>query len=700
MLGQRGLVWLALGVCLVAAGALRVWFTTSDVSPWIMVDELIFSEQARSIAHHGSLDVRGQSYGVFSLVYPLLIAPAWLFSSGKEAYEIAKGINAALVTLGAVPLYLWARRLLPMFESILVCALALLIPPLLLAGNVMSDNAFFSAFLFAGFSIALALERPTYGRQALALGAVALACAVRLQGLVFVLVLPTAVLLHVLLEPEASRGVGAALRRSVRSFRPTVFTFAAVGLAYAAVVLGVGASWSSALGGYQVTTRVGYSVSDAARWVAYQFGELELASGFLAIPALLTLLAWAVRRRAETTSAERAFLAVTVSALFWLGIQTGVFASRFADRVEERLMFCVTPLLLLALVLWLWRLPRVPMAVKAVAFAIPAALLLALPLGRLLTPAIYSDTFGLIPFATLLGSISLGAIRRIVIGTVVVTGALFVFGPRALVQLVVPTALAGFLAVSSVTSFRHMAKASRAEEATSQAGDRVAWIDAAIGSGAHAGFLLTPEVDPRALWQLEFWNQALGPVYVLGQTEPGGLPNTAVTIDPRDGNVEGSGSRPLPPYVVLPKTYAAAGDAVARQGYWVLYRARAPLRLTSRVLGVAPDSWIGHRASDTVYRAPPTSSSTMTVRVSRASWGGTDLPSPVRIEARSLRTGRVLATRTWVVHSLATKTFSLGRLPEPYRVSVSVKRTFSPANFGLADERQLGAQVAFELGQS
>ena len=363
-------------------------------------------------------------------------------------------------------------------------------------------------------------------------------------------------------------------------------------------------------------------------------------------------------------------------------------------------MFCVTPLLLLALVLWLWRLPRLPLALKAVAFAIPAALLLALPLGRLLTPAIYSDTFGLIPFATLLGSISVEAVRRIVIGAVVVTGALFVFGPRALVQLVVPTALAGFLAVSSVTASRHMAKASRAEEATSQASGQVAWIDAALGSGAHVGFLLTPEVDPRALWQLEFWNQSLGPVYVLGPTEPGGLPHTSVTIDPRDGNVEGSSSRLLPLYVVLPKTYVAAGDPVARQGYWVLYRAQAPLRLTSRVLGVASDGWIGHRASDTVYRASPTSSSTMTVQISRASWGGKDLPSPVRIEARSLRTGRLLATRTWVVHSLASRTFSLGRLPEPYRVSVTVKRTFSPADFGLADQRRLGAQVAFELGRS
>jgi hypothetical protein len=90
----------------------------------------------------------------------------------------------------------------------------------------------------------------------------------------------------------------------------------------------------------------------------------------------------------------------------------------------------------------------------------------------------------------------------------------------------------------------------------------------------------------------------------------------------------------------------------------------------------------------------------MTVRVSRAAWGGADRPSPVRIEARSLRSGRLLAERTWVVHSLGTRTFHLGRLQEPYRVTVLVKRTFSPADFGLADQRQLGAQVVFSVGSA
>jgi hypothetical protein len=497
-----------------------------------------------------------------------------------------------------------------------------------------------------------------------------------------------------------SRGAPAALGRAVRSFLPTALVFAAAGSAYAAVVLGVGASWSSGLGGYQVTTQVGYSAANAARWVGYQFGELELASGFLAIPALLALLVWAVRRRSQTTPAERAFLAVTTSALFWLVIQTGVFASRFADRVEERLMFYVTPLLLLALVLWLWRLPAQTRLVKAAAFAAPAVLLLALPLRRLITPAIFSDTFALIPFAALRGSLSLGEVRAIIVGAVAVAGALFVFGHRSVVQLVVPVALAGFFAVSSVSAARDMSRASRAELATGQAGAKIEWIDGAVGAGAKAGFLLTPQVDPRALWQLEFWNRALGPVYILGPSEAGGLPHHSVRIDPLDGDVEGSGVRRLPAYLVTPRTYAAVGQVAARQGYWVLYRIKAPLRLRSRVEGVAPDGWIGHRGSDIVYRASPQSSSAMTVQVSRASWGGKDLPSPVLIEARSLQTGRLLARRTWVVHSLATKRFKLGRLPEPYRVSVLVRRTFSPADFGLADQRQLGAQVAFQLGPS
>ena len=696
-LGRRGLLRLALAACFVVAVVFRYWLAKGIVSPWIMVDELIFSDQAKSVAHHANLDARGQHLGVFSLLYPVLIAPAWLLASGKDAYEIAKATNATLVTLGAVPLYLWARRLLPLQDAIFVCFLALLIPPLLLAGNLMSDNAFFPAFLFATFSIALAVERPTPGRQALALGAIALACTARLQGLVLLLVLPTSVLLHALFVPSA-RGRLTELKSAVRAFLPSLVVFLAAAFAYTAVVLAVGGRWSSALGGYQVTTQVGYSAAAVARWIAYQFGELELASGLIAIPAALSLLVWALRRRSETSPAERAFLAVTISSAFWLVIQTGMFASRFADRVEERLMFYVVPLLFLALVLWFWRQPAQPVLVRAIAFAVPAAFALALPLRRLLTPAIYSDTFGLIPFAALLDSLSVGDVRKIIVGAVVIAGALFIFGRGAVVQVGAPIALAVFFVVSSVSAVRHMSRASRAELATSQTAGDVQWIDSAVGPGPSTGFLLTPSIDPRALWQLEFWNEALSSVYLLGGSEPGGLPRTQLAVNRVTGRLSSDGARALPTFLVTPRTYTAAGEVVARQGLWVLSRIERPLRLTSRIEGVAPDDWIGTHASDTVYRSGPGSSSTMTVRVSRAAWGGADRPSPVRIEARSVGSGRLLAKRTWVVHSLGAKTFDLGRLREPYRVTVVVPRTFSPADFGLPDQRQLGAQVTFDRG--
>jgi hypothetical protein len=57
---------------------------------------------------------------------------------------------------------------------------------------------------------------------------------------------------------------------------------------------------------------------------------------------------------------------------------------------------------------------------------------------------------------------------------------------------------------------------------------------------------------------------------------------------------------------------------------------------------------------------------------------------------------RTTATREWVVHSGSTRTFVVPVPPAPFRLEVKVSPTFSPAQFGQADTRQLGAQIAFE----
>ena len=46
-----------------------------------------------------------------SLLYPVLLAPAWLAERMATTYAVAKTTNVALMTVSVVPLYLLGRRL-------------------------------------------------------------------------------------------------------------------------------------------------------------------------------------------------------------------------------------------------------------------------------------------------------------------------------------------------------------------------------------------------------------------------------------------------------------------------------------------------------------------------------------------------------------------------------------------------------------
>jgi hypothetical protein len=56
---------------------------------------------------------------------------------------------------------------------------------------------------------------------------------------------------------------------------------------------------------------------------------------------------------------------------------------------------------------------------------------------------------------------------------------------------------------------------------------------------------------------------------------------------------------------------------------------------------------------------------------------------------------RKTAVRSWVIHSGRERTFVLPVPPAPFRIEVAVSPTFSPAEFGQPDTRQLGVQLSF-----
>jgi hypothetical protein len=694
---------LALAALLVLSLAVRLWLARLIATPWIMTDELSYSELAKSLASSGHLLIRGAPTHLVSFGYPAAIAPAWWLHPMSTTYFVAKTINVVLATATAVPLFLWARRLVSSLHAVIAVALMLLMPAMTYTGMLMTENAFLPAFVLASYAIALALERPTIVRQSLAFAAILLATFFRLQGLVLLAVLPLAILLRVVFELRAAarpRPLNFAAAELRRYWLSGALLLGGVAL-YALWEVAHGRALSSGLGTYEVVTHGSYSFEHVRHWALLHVEELPLLVGVLPASALLLLLIRALGRGGTRSDAERAFLAVSVAAIPFVVVEAAAYASRFSVRVEERYMFFLTPLFLLGFVLWLdtgLPRPRIPVLVAAVA---PPLLLLPLPLGSLLNVSIYSDTFGLIPFMRLSQAVDgVPWTHRLMILGAIVAGAFFVLWPRTWCpSLVLPGAVAVFFVLSGYVVTGTLRDFSRSVRNLAGTTGRSSWIDTGIGSGHAAAFLFGTTADPwpetQGLWQQEFWNRRLGATYNLSAFDPPGGTETPVAIDPRSGVIVSAATKkPIrSDDVVSTLSYPLDGRVVAVRAPFALFRTNGRVRVTSATTGIYGDRWMGADAGYTRYvsRTP----GRLSVRISRRAWTGPDVPGHVLISLRRGGSTQPLETRRWTVHSRGERTVTLPTPTGPFVMTVHIAPTFSPSQFGLGDTRQLGAQVSF-----
>ena len=699
------------GVVLVAI-VVRLLLAEHIVTPWIMVDELIYAELAKNLADHSEFLLRDAASPIYNVAYPALIAPAWLADSVDAAYGFAKAINVVLMVFAAVPVYFWGKRLMSPGYALLPAVLVVLMPSLTYTGMLMTENAFFPAFVLACFAIAVTLERPTVLRQALALAAIGLACAVRAQGLVLLPIYVAALALKLAFDLRAPNGVRGwrFFRDEVVRYLPTALVLVLLGGGYVAVKSFQGAGLETGLGAYGGVVKVEYDLSNAATWIVDHYAELALSVALVPVSALIVLFGLTLKGWV-TSAAERAFVAVAVAATLLVVLQVGTFASRFSLRIEERNMFCVAPLLFLALSLWLARgLPR-PLVLTSVAAVLPAALLLTLPLARLLNVGIMSDTFGLIPLLRLSSSVDGGVdrVQLLMQAGGFAAGLAFVLLPRAVASVVLPAGVALFLFLCSYSVFGAIRDHSRATHALGGVSDP-SWIDQRIGVDGKAAFLYGGTADlfgeAQAMWQTEFWNRSVDTVYRLSYPEPAPLPESTATFDAISGHIvpEPGLRRPPTRYVVAPSNVHVAGTLLAEQGRLALYRAHPPMRLVALLGGIYHDAWMGTDAALTHYASPPRSGR-LRVRVSREGWGGPSPPGRVTMAVGPLgdlqgqpTIARVTASRAWTVRTGTARDFTLPTPKSPYRLQIHVEPTFSPADYGYGDGRQLGAQIQVQAG--
>jgi Dolichyl-phosphate-mannose-protein mannosyltransferase len=582
--------WAWLTGIVVLSAVVRIAIGRRVVAPWIMVDEIVYSELAKNVAAHGEFLVRGVPSHGYGFVYPVLVAPAWaLFTSIPSAYAAAKGINAVTMSLAAIPAYFLARRILTERLALLAAGLTVLVPAMLYTGVLMTENAFYPIFLLTSLVLVVTLERPTALRQIGLLALCALAFETRAQAVALFAVVATAPLLLGLVERRGLRG----------TIRPFAWLY---GLLGAGAILAVavegarGRSPLALLGAYQAATSTSYTPQGILRFFLYHWAGLDLAMGVLPFAALLAM--WLAPRR--PTAAGRAFTVASLSISVWLVAEVASFASAgYVDRIEERNMFYLVPFGLIAL-LGLAADGVVPRGRRPIVLAavVAGVLPVFIPFGHFITTSALSDSFFLMPWWWAQDHlIRLQQVRWAAFAVALVAAALFALLPRRY-ALVLPALVAVYFVLTAIVveSGRHGIH--KATVGSLWAGTHMPhrnWIDREVGSGARVAILWTKTMPtPYPVYENEFFSRAVRTVYdVDGAHPPDPLPEVTAIQGAGGALMTGPG-QPLRAQYVL-SDVEVGGKRIATDPVGVaLYRVDGPVVILNHVTGLYPnDTWSG-----------------------------------------------------------------------------------------------------------
>ncbi len=594
--GTSAGAWVA--AIVVVSAVFRIVLSRKIPGPFIFTDELTYSELAKSFAASGHFLVRDAPTGGYGVVYPMLISPAYrLFHNLPQAYAAVKVVNSVVMSLAAIPAYLLARRLVSWRLAVLAAALAVAIPSLGYTGTVMTENVFYPLFLLVVLVLVQVLEEPTFGRQLWLLALVGVAFATRAQAVAIVPALLAAPLLLAFFERKGQRA----------PLRPFVPLYAIV-VGGGALVLGAeivrGHSLRDLLGAYSVVGSRHYSVRSVADFALWGAADLDLYLGVIPLVAAILLVA-GVRRESRQV---KAFVAAGIPLAVSFSLVVAAFNTQFANnRIEERNLFYLAPLLLIALLVWVDKgAPRRPSWTVA-AVALAALLPLAIPYHRFVGDPVRSDSSALV--------LVWSAYRHLVAGSVYLTVGLVCAGLGLLVfavprraAMALSLVVAAWFVVTFVPIFHGEHGFERSATGAVFQGIRGVdrdWIDKAVPPGAQVSAVWSGgKTDIATVYENEFFNRSLGRVFVQQPTGTE-LAETRVRFG-RDGFARtASGQRVRAPYVLTDGSIQPDGVRVARDPLLDLtvWRLNGPLFQTTTVTGLYPgDSWSGSRVTWTRKR--------------------------------------------------------------------------------------------------
>ena len=569
--------------------------------PFIFVDELIYSELAKSFASGGHFLVRDVPTSGYGVVYPVLISPAYrLFDNVPAAYAAVKTINSLVMSLAAVPAYLLARRMLRKELALLAALLTVAVPSMVYTGTVMTENVFYGLFLLVSLALVAMLERPTTARQVALLALIVVAYLTRAQSLAFIPAVLVAPFLLAFFERRP-------LRSAVRRFAVMYSIVGGGAVLLVVAQLARGRSLGDLLGAYSIVSSQRYSVRQVADFTLWHAADLSLYIGVIPLAATILLVA---RARRESRQVQ-AFLAAAIPLAVSFTVVVAAFATRFAsDRIHERNLFQLAPLLFIGLLVWVARYdggaPRSwPLGIAAVTAA--AAVPLTIPYGRFIGEPARADTLALLPVWTITRHLLAGS-EALTVGVVCAgLGALVLLVPRR-AGLALPLVVLAWFALLLQPVFAGQRGFKRSSQGAVFQGIRGVdrdWIDDAVPKGAEVPVLWSgPPVDRFVVNQNEFFNRAVGQVYYTKRPTDGAIHEKALVFGADHLGRTSDGRLFRSHYLLADSAIIPDGLAVARDPElgMTVWRLRGPLIQTTSTTGIQADSWSGARVSWTRRR--------------------------------------------------------------------------------------------------
>ncbi len=563
--------WAWLLLIIAASFALRAAHAATHGAPWILMDELVHAEIAESIAHGGPIGARGEPFPHRALVYPALIAPAFRIESAPVAYLVAKLLNALMISLVAIPVFLLARRLVDRRRALVATALALAIPSTAYASTLMAENAFYPLAMTGLLLTVRAIERPTVLRQltAWALGLVALlthAQGVALLGAMFAALVCAA----------GARVGGFEAGHTASRLRTLLPSVAVVGaLVAGAVTIALTGHWNDLFGHYSrlVDRPVGGDeLVLAAKNSLREVAMLAWTTGILPAAALAALFVRTVRR--GTVAAAPVVLVFGWAIVLAVGSSSLWTARLGGEWILERTTFWVAPAFVIALVWW--------SAAGATAGRRSAVTIMAVILGALL-PA-WQLTRAVEPTYNNLGAAALAQMQAATgiaplwaagIGAVGIATILLVPRLARLAPLITALLLVAFHVVTE-----HRTAGFARDTLWHGIQTRVDWIDRAVPPDAEVVAVWTGTTGGQTVWLNEFFNRRVTRVCSLDTALADDFLKTPLRIADDGRYIDGNGSPITARWVLIASTHPIAGERIATDpgAGMDLYRVDGPLR--------------------------------------------------------------------------------------------------------------------------